>query len=296
MTKEELKPMDLGAILDKTFRMTFSNMKKYLKVFLMYFGVIFGITVFITAIIIGFLIAAGFTFDDFGQPEILAPFLLTIIPVSTIAIILIIFIVIIFNGMIYDIFAKSFIGEDWNFKSSFKFIKSKFWTIFLASILGFFILIGGYLMCCIGVLPMLAFVSLILPAIICENKNSTGAISRSFKLVSYSFWKVFGSILLFMIIVGALSFIFQIGFQALPFLFQTLDNDNNIRMIIFISIFTVILYILYLAYSILATALSSAFYVLIFYNQKIKHENFGVEFLADSIAVDQPSATESKKE
>lgn len=293
MTKEELKPMDLGAILDKTFRITFSNMKKYIKVFLMYFGVIFGITILISAIIIGFLIAHGFNFDNFDQPEILAPFLLTIIPMSIIALILIIFIAIIFTGMIYDIFIKSFIGEDWNFKSSFKYVKSKFWTIFLANILSFFILIGGYLMCCIGVLPMMALISLILPAIIYEKENATGAISRSFKLVSYSFWRVFGSILLFMLIVGSLSFVFQIGFQALPFMIQASNKGNNIQMIIFITIFSVILYILYLAYSILASALSSAFYVLIFYNQKIKFENFGVEFLADSIAVQEPSGTKA---
>ena len=42
----------------------------------------------------------------------------------------IIFIAIIFTGMIYDIFIKSFIGEDWDFKLSYKYIKSKFWTIF----------------------------------------------------------------------------------------------------------------------------------------------------------------------
>ena len=294
MNKEELKPMDLGGILDKTFRITFSNMKKYIKVFLMYFGVIFGITLLILAIVIGFFIAMGFSFESFSEPEILTPFLLTIIPLSIIAIIIIIFIAIIFTGMIYDIFIKSFIGEEWDFKSSFKYVKSKFWTIFLAGILCFFIIIGGYLMCCIGILPMIALISLVLPVIIYEKENATGSISRSFKLVSYSFWKVLGSVILFIIIVQTLSIVFQIGFQFLPFMLQSLDSGKNIQMIIFISIFTIVTYILYLAYSILASALYGAFYVLIFFNQKIKHENFGVEFLADSITVDQPLDDKTK--
>ena len=295
MTKEELKPMDLGAILDKTFRITFSNMKKYIKVFLMYFGVLFGITLLVFAIVIGFFIATGFSFENFSEPEILVPFLLTIIPVSIIALIIIIFIAIIFTGMIYDIFAKSFIGEDWDFKSSFKYAKSKFWTIFLAGFLCFFIIIGGYLMCCIGVFPMLALISLVLPVIIYEKENATGSISRSFKLVSYSFWRVFGSVLLFTIIVQALSLVFQIGFQFLPLMIQSLNSGRNIQMIIFISILSIITYILYLAYTILASALSAAFYVLIFFNQKIKHENFGVEFLANSITADQSSEDKTKK-
>jgi hypothetical protein len=197
--------------------------------------------------------------------------------------------------MIYDIFAKSFIGEEWNFKSSFKYVRSKFWTIFLAGFLCFFIIIGGYLMCCIGVFPMMALISLVLPAIICEKENATGAISRSFKLVSYSFWRVFGSVVLFTFIVQALSIVFQIGFQFLPMMIQSLDNGKNIQMIVLISIISIITYILYIAYTILASALTAAFYVLIFFNQKIKHENFGVEMLAESMATDQTIEDKTKK-
>ena len=150
-------------------------------------------------------------------------------------------------------------------------------------------------MCCIGVFPMLALISLVLPVIIYEKENATGSISRSFKLVSYSFWRVFGSVLLFTIIVQALSLVFQIGFQFLPLMIQSLNSGRNIQMIIFISILSIITYILYLAYTILASALSAAFYVLIFFNQKIKHENFGVEFLANSITADQSSDDKTKK-
>lgn len=49
-------------------------------------------------------------------------------------------------------------------------------------------------------------------------------------------------------------------------------------------------------YGFIANALGSALTVVLFFNQKIKNENFGVELLASSLTEEQVQATDSSAE
>jgi hypothetical protein len=260
---------------------------------LIYFGVFLFISLVIGGIFLGFYLFNGKSFEKFSDPKVILPFLVFMIPIFILIVILFMVIWAVYTGMIYDLFVKSFLGEEWNFKESFKYVKSKILSIIISYILIFFILIGGYIMCCIGIIPMMAFISLVLPALMFEKVSSTNAISRSFKLVSYSFWRVLGSIILMGIIVGALSVIFQIFFQFISLFGVSMNLFTGQYMNLWIVIIVVI-YILYLMYSIIANALTNAFNVILFFNQKIKFENFGVEQLAESMISEHKSKAVKK--
>ena len=293
MIREELRPMDIGMMLDKTFRLCFSNLKKYLKVFLIYFAVFLLFSLIIAGIFLGFYFFNGKSFEKFSDPKVILPFLIFMIPIFILIFIVLLIIWAFYTGMIYDLFVKSFLGEEWNFKDSFKYVKSKIFSIIISYILIFFILIGGYMMCCIGILPMMAFITMVLPALMFENISASNGISRSFKLASYSFWRVLGSKLLMGIIVGALSIIFQVFFQFISMFGISMNLFTGQYMNVWIAIIAAV-YILYLMYTIVANALTITFNIILFFNQKIKFENFGVEQLAERMISEHKSKTTKK--
>jgi hypothetical protein len=282
---DELKPMDLGKLLDRTFKMTFSNFRKNIKLFLIFTGIFFGTLVLFTLIGVVYYFFNKGLFENLSDPSGFLPLLPVLIPVILIFTIIMTVVSIFYNGMLFDVFIKSFLGKDWNIKDSFLFIRQKFFTIFVSGILCFFVLVGGILMCFIGVIPMSVFICLVLPAILFENKSITGSVSRSFKLVSYSFWSILGYSILLNIIIsfGAsiLQYVFVGIFGLLSFLYK--NDYGNMTFITLMIVFAVVFIIFYLVLCLIIYALNSAFYILIFFNQKIKFENFGIEMMTNSI-------------
>ena len=66
------------------------------------------------------------------------------------------------------------------------------------------------------------------------------------------------------------------------------SQEFTIDKIIIIAIIFTLLFIIYIAYSIFISAFSNAYYVLLYFNYKIKYENFGVENLISKMPEEEP--------
>jgi hypothetical protein len=125
-----------------------------------------------------------------------------------------------------------------------------------------------------------------------ENKKFDG-IGRSFSLVSHSFWSVFGVKMLYMLIsiVFAIVVIIICGIITgivIAILYATKLMDGASGSDNMIMIFYAVFIIVYIPLGFVINTLECALNVLIFFNQKIKFENFGVEYLANALINENP--------
>ncbi len=317
----ELKVMDIGNIIDRTFKMILSKNSLRLILFYILLNIFF---VFILA----WLVFYSFGFDinnfnfDFNQSSFLSK-LPVFIPVVFIVIILMIFISIVYNSMTTDLYSNIFINKEWTIKESFNMSIKKAGTfIFYYFLLFIFGLILSLVYIGISILfgllatvsplfiiPLFLFVfalyivifagfifiTLSLPAIVIDNLTAMKSLIRSFKLVKHNFWRILGSNLLLSIIISFVTYILLfiiiiIVILILLLLKIDLTNSSVIAAIFIISYMALLLLIL-----IIYQCMQSAFNVLIFYNQKIKNEGFGVQMLAESM-IDDNQIPDEKQE
>ncbi|HOF01881.1 MAG TPA: hypothetical protein PK385_11945 [Spirochaetota bacterium] len=270
---QEFKPMGFGDVIDKTFRLALKNFKNYLKIFAVFYGTLF--------LIIGLIsLKAYFIYNNaknleyslFFNENLYILIILGVIGAFS-AVILSIFGI----GITTDLFSKSFLGEYWDFRSSFLYVKNKFWSIFASSFLSALVVLCGALLFIIGMYPAAVLVSCVIPALINEDLTGSGSIKRSFELTKNKFWSLFGSFILFSLFTSTLGFVYQFFVSiftfaaAAPFKFIAFSGTH-------ISIITIAIYlILFIAtvlYICLVGALSTAYYVVQYFNQRIKFENF----------------------
>jgi hypothetical protein len=299
MDNENLKPLDFGGIFDRTFRLTFSNLLKNIYIFAIYLAigiaallVIAGIAAFLIfskKIDPDFLtmISSFRTFDFSGLQDSfrqILQILISLIPVFIVFMIFFIIVQIFYLGIVNDIFIKSITGESWDLKTSFALVAKKFWTLTGAAFICVFIVIGGLCLCCVGVFPAVIISSLVCPLILFENLKVTSSISRSFKMISLDFWPSVGTYIVCYLIILAInygsSFIIGIFAGLSNFFFKSQDtNDVYFHLIIQ----NLIIYILMIPVSIFVQALQISFFNVLFFNLKVKFENYGVEMMALSI-------------
>ena len=289
MISEELKAMDFGRLLDRSFKMFFSSIKQILKISLSYAGINLGI------ILIGLLILAGVFYFNYGSfffsmdGEDIYAQLLFASPILIIIMFINIITAVFFYGMIHDLYINTFLEDEWSFKKSIIKVKGKFWPIFLNGFLYliFYSLLG---VCCLF-FPLMVFLTASIPAMLFENIKSDG-IGRSFSLVGRNFWGVLGTKLVYSLIISGISILAIIvaGLITFVVLFILIavnlisSNDSET-----ISIWLMIIFVIsYIPLVMFLNIIECALNVLIFFNQKIKYENFGVEFLANSIIDDNP--------
>lgn len=287
MITEELRPMALGQIIDKTFRLAFSTIKNHLLLFLAFGGIFLVATIIMTAAIMVPIFIMEFTMGgiESNSPLYIGIIVITAILFSVVFIAASIF----YYGIIYDLSIKGYLGEEWTFASSMRLIRSKFWAILFGNIITMLLITAGYMLCCIGLPPALALTAFVMPAIIYERKGPGQAVGRSFNLAGYNFWPVLGSVLLMYVVVFGLSMVLNMVMQ-IPMMFITplmSSGESSIAVIIALIAFTIIFMILYLLYSIAAYIILAAFQTILYFNQRVKFENFGVERMAESLVTEE---------
>ena len=284
----DLKPLDAGGVINATFRLAFSNLKKFLKIFIL-FGVFY-------VVIYGLYAFAVYYTGGFGNSSSLSNSLITL-GLMFIYYILMFFLLVFFYSLFADFYIKAYLQEEWSFKTSRKLVFSKNGTLILAGLLAVLIITGGIFLCLVGSLIFMTFLSFIFPVIIYENKKAGQAINRSFKLVSYSFWRVLGTYVLYFLILIA-SIIVILGILSIPVIlfynynksaFQNISNIMDPNFILPLIIIGIIYLVLYFMYLLIVSALSSSLNIILFFNQKVKHEQFGIENLVESITTENIS-------
>lgn len=197
---QEFKPMGFGDVIDKTFRLALKNFKNYLKIFAVFYVTLF--------LIIGLIaLKAYFIYNNAKNLEYSLFFnenLYILIILGVIGTFSAIILSIFGAGVTTDLFSKSFLGEYWDFRSSFLYVKNKFWSIFASSFLSALVVLCGALLFIIGMYPAAVLVSCVIPALINEDLTGSGSIKRSFELTKNKFWSLFGSFILFSLFTSTL--------------------------------------------------------------------------------------------
>jgi hypothetical protein len=301
----ELKPMGVGSIFDRTFRLSFGKFKDVFKINLLFFAVI----LVLTGAIVAYFVLSKSSFDfqsllDLENMENtkLATTMMAILPaiagVSLIGFVILLITGTYYSGLMNHLFTQSFMGEKWTLRDSFKKVSGKLGSllfsilpalgIFIAALIGAVIVIAlltlllkivgiviGYTLLIIVFLYIAIAYSFICPIIIYENLPGGQAVLRSFKLVSYSIWKLIGSYLLEFLLMMVITLLFSFAFGFLTSIFGTgiFASDASLPMIIALCVFCVF----YILLELFIIAFYNAFTVSVFFNQKIVKEGFGVE-------------------
>ncbi len=279
---KEFKPMRFGDVIDKTFRLTFGNLRNYLKIFIIFYGVLF--------LIIGLIAIKIYSIYTNAQNLEYSLFFNDNLYILVILGLVAAFSALIFStfglGMTTDLFSKSFLGEYWDFRNSFLYVKSKFWSIFVSSFLSVLVVLCGILCFFLGVYPATILISCVIPALINEDLTGSGSIKRSFELTKNKFWSLFGSFILFSFLNSALGFIYQIFISIFTVVASVAPNFGALtgeRISVVTIIFYLFLFTSTVLYICVVGALSTAYYVVQYFNQRIKFENFGAEVMSQNL-------------
>jgi hypothetical protein len=286
----EYRELNVQEMLSNIFQLSKNNLSKFTKIFFIFILLVISLSI-IFCIFAGilYLLAGGINLNLNANEN---PFvmldnglfksILILIPLIIVFIFLLYSLNVFFTGVSYDLIMKSYQGEEWNMNNSIRLTKERFWQLFFGNILVFLILLGGLLICCIGIIPMVIFTSVVFPIILFENKKAVESISRSFNLISSNFWNIF--------IVLIVIFLFILSMNAIIIILNMINivsSGNSINFnTLFIStqkvdytpgllILNFIIFFLQIIFSIASTLIITSSQVVIFFNQKIKNEKLG---------------------
>lgn len=100
--------------------------------------------------------------------------------------------------------AQAVIGDPVDAEASYRYGFRRLGSVILIAILVGIIVFIGFLLLVIPGIVAWVFLSVAVPALVVENRRGTDALSRSFKLVSGSFWHALGTVLITAIITGVI--------------------------------------------------------------------------------------------
>lgn len=295
-----LKPLLFGDFFEVIYKLLYSNIKKIL------------IINFIALLIGLFLTAIYYLFINIIKNN---NYLVTII-IGGLSIFFIIFFMIYYSGILTDLFINSINEKIWSLKKSFNFINNFKAKIFISGLIYVFF---NYVVMIILYLPILLIMrydssisnfnifiqicsycilfpvnvlcSLAIPIIIFENMGPIKSIKRSINLIKKDFWSILGINFIFHLILLLIIVILLIGFGILIAIGVSLNISfstfsANSLIIIFIG----------LILSIITTVICSFFlplllglHCIVYFNQRIRHESFGMEILVNNVTEESMS-------
>jgi hypothetical protein len=101
--------------------------------------------------------------------------------------------------------AQATIGDPVDIEASYRWGLRRFGSVLLVSVLVALIVLVGLVLLIIPGLVALVLLSVSVPALVIENRRGTGALKRSYNLVSSHFWHALAVILIAAIITGIVS-------------------------------------------------------------------------------------------
>ena len=101
--------------------------------------------------------------------------------------------------------AQAVLGDPVDAQASYRYGFKRFGSVALIAILSGLIIFGGLLLFVIPGFIFAVFLSLVIPALVVENRRGADALGRSWNLVSGSFWHVLGTVLVAGILAAVVS-------------------------------------------------------------------------------------------
>ena len=111
------------------------------------------------------------------------------------------------------------------------------------SILAFLFILGGLILFIIPGIIIAIFLTVVIPALLFENKRGAEALGRSWNLVKGHFWHVLGVVIVTGLITGIVSGIFNALGGSNWFLYWIMDSIGRIITVPFSALVSVILYL-----------------------------------------------------
>lgn len=274
MINEEFNPLTIGKLLDRAFRLTMGSLRRHIKTHLIFGGLFTALTV----IFIAAMAMIGLTSGGAGALDeeiiiriVMGLYLLILLPIS-----------LFWYIMVYDMLIKGTLGKEWHFNDSFSLARRNFWKVTLCGLLSTLILAAGTLFFLVGYFGALAFLVSVMPAILYEKRGIGSSIKRSFKLTSYSFWSVAGTVMLYLLISFGINMVFNIIKSVPVFMIYRFTLSLSLLFYIVSGILNFIQIIVMLLVYILGSALFTGIY----FNQRLKYENFGTELMAENMVAE----------
>ena len=248
----DLKPMNVGEILDHTFKMLGAQFKSYLIMAAL------GI-----APIVVFGLLALSLYRTLGATTAIIDVLVAIIPIIVVAIAI--------EGGIVKTASLQISDQSISVTEAYRFGFRKTWPLFLGGLLyGLAYLIGLILLIVPGIYCAISFF-FFAQAIIIEEQGPWSALGRSRKLVSGSWWRVLGILLLISILVSIFRMIIYY-----PLAILILKLWGHFTGQIVSAILNVSLCFLFLPFSLIANTL-------LYYDLRIRKENLDLKVLVDNL-------------
>lgn len=294
MINEELRPLTFGQAIDKTYRLGFACIRSFLPVYIFNF-ILFSAVSALSSYVFSLItendfidIFSGHTLSSGQLSE--SPLELFIFYGITIAITLL---AVYGTALIMSLTIKSYLNQEADPWHEAGRIAKKYPAILFAAVIATLITSVGVLGCGIGVLATMMFVIFYIPAMVHEDAGSIEAIKRSIKLTTYSFWQLLGGLILAGIIISPLTFGVELLINPLILKLSHITGGYKELMVGLLNgsetfrEFTVLLaagtaiLMTKLAVSIIVTAMTASFYTVLFFNQKVRFENYGMERMAE---------------
>lgn len=306
MISEEFKPMNPGQLLDKSFRLSMSSLRSYLKFHILFFFtfVVSIVLLYIFILWVGSNDTVNSYMSSISQ-EMSDGIALVTALLFILALLMLNPVFVIWFAMMVDMLGKSFLKQKWYLKRSITLAFRKYFhtTLFLvillpalssSHIINVLFQFGEnlkftallFLINWLLLIPVTLFINAI-PATTHENLSLIKAVKRSLKLASYNYPLLFLKVSFFSLISLA------INVALSPFLYIRLSYIINFtgfdKIAAIMMLITLLCSIIVYPFTYLFT---SAFHTLLYYNQRIKHEDYGVEKMVEAFINENNTLTE----
>jgi hypothetical protein len=126
-----------------------------------------------------------------------------------------------------------------SYRWGFRHLGNVLWISILAGLC----ILGGLILFIIPGIIIAVFLTVVIPALLFENKRGTDSLSRSWNLVKGHFWHVLGVVVVTGLITGVISSIFNALGGSNWFLYWIMDSIGRIITVPFAALVSVILYL-----------------------------------------------------
>jgi hypothetical protein len=191
------------------------------------------------------------------------------------------------SGFLTVVMGKAVLGRPVSFGDAVKELKSRFAPLLGVTVLYSLAVVAGAILCLIPAIPVYVFFALASPALILERSTVGQAFGRSRKLVSGSFWRVFGILLLAFLISLLITIVIGIPFNLGSGAFDSFINPGDVAELstgamILQSVGTIIAQTIVTPFVALVT-------VLVYIDQRMRKEGMDIE-LARAAGVTPPQS------
>jgi len=265
------EPMDLGTLLDRTFKIYFRNIKLLL-------GIV-GVS-YLPLLVFGIFFAIFFNFFDesiTASEDIVGPVIILFAGAFG-------FIILYWLSMTFAAAAtcfavsKRYLGEPVGVMESFRHVSTRLGPLLVAQLIVGLIVGVGALLCLLPGLFLLVAYAIVIPVMTLENVSSEDGRTRAWDLLKNYRWMTVGILLLLGFISAGLSMGVSMFFQVGGLVLQGSENSEMLMVIMMI-----LSQLGSMAASILVMPLNGIATTLLYYNARIREEGFDLEMLAENI-------------